>query len=441
LFSAFKFESIPFTALEDNMATSEKDTNLQRCLSGIERQLGWGSPEQWTNYDFSRLSDAIHLRTQVRLSVSTLKRVWGRLKYDSAPTITTLNALAQFDGFADWREFCKEAPEVEGEPPISKTITPPAVSVTRARRSYFWLVVSIPLLVIAALLAARTGDRHVDPAGFQFRLDKIKADGVPNSVVFHYDASAAKTDSIFIVQTWDIRRKKLVSKHNHEHSAIYYYPGFFNTKLIVDGKMVKHQDLWITSNGWLGLAEQDPVPVYFKKEEYSFIDRVEIDETLLSQYNLPLLPVAPRIRFFNQRDLGDIMNDNFVFETTLRNGHSSGSSACQFVEVLIQCKNDIVIIPLADQSCVGDLELWFCGTGAVSANADLSGFGCDLHEWTTLRVETVNKRATIFVNNKEAYSLMFPNDPTGVVGVQYRFRGVGAVRDTWFEFDGKRIDL
>jgi hypothetical protein len=40
------------------------------------------------------------------------------------------------------------------------------------------------------------------------------------------------------------------------------------------------------------------------------------------------------------------------------------------------------------------------------------------------------------------YDLSFPNDPTGVVGVQYRFNGPGGVRETYFQDkEGKKIPL
>ena len=90
---------------------------------------------------------------------------------------------------------------------------------------------------------------------------------------------------------------------------------------------------------------------------------------------------------------------------------------------------------------MGNLELYFCGKYVSSGDADLSGFGSDLTQWTTLRVEVINKKASLFVNGVKAYELEFPNDPTGVVGVQYRFSGVGAVKDTWFEDRGRKIPL
>ncbi len=421
------------------MTKIQAEILVGKCLRIIEGNLGWGKSEDWSNYDFSKLSDEVHNRTRVRLSITTLKRIWGKLKYESAPTSTTLNALAQVAGYSDWRSFCNE----QGAPETAEVYDHPVNKAnklqTRKLKPY-WLLASLPVIAIAYFLIL-SSTKPIDPDKFQFRADKMVMEGVPNSAVFHYDATAAPTDSVYIVQTWDIRRKKLVSKFNHEHSAIYYYPGFFRTKLIVDNEIVKTHDLWVTSNGWLCLQEQEPVPLYFNKAEYVKADRIEIDKEILAKYNLSLFPDPPKIRFFNQRDLGDIMSDNFIFETKLKNEFNDGTGACQFVQVLIQCKDDIIIIPLSAKTCIGETQLYFCGKGVDSEHADLSKLGCDLNEWNTLRVETVNKTATIFVNGVQAYSLDFPNNPTGVVGVQYRFNGVGAVKDTWFEHDKKRITL
>jgi hypothetical protein len=421
------------------MTKDETENLICKCLLIIEANLGWGSAENWTNYDFSKLSDEVHNRTHVRLSVTTLKRIWGKLKYDSAPTLTTLNVLAQFAGYSDWRDFCNRAEPLETITVESRTVHNSKPAARKLNR--YWLLLSIPIIAVAYFLILSIQKPPVNPDDFKFRADKMVTEGVPNSVVFHYDAAAARSDSVFIVQTWDIRRKKLVSKFNHDHSAIYYYPGFFRTRLIVDGEEVKHHNLWITSDGWLCLKEEDPIPLYFKKDEFTKSDRIEIDEEILLKYNLPLLPQPPKIRFFNQRDMGDMMSDRFTFETKLKNEFSAGTGACQFVQVLIQCKNDIISIPLSAKTCIGEMQLYFCGKSVVSEHADLSGFGCDLNEWTTLRVETIDKRATIFVNGTLAYSLDFPNDPTGVVGVQYRFHGVGAVKDTWFENEKERIQF
>jgi len=49
--------------------------------------------------------------------------------------------------------------------------------------------------------------------------------------------------------------------------------------------------------------------------------------------------------------------------------------------------------------------------------------------------------AAIYVNNEKAYSLTFPNASTGITGVQYRFNGLGAVKDTKFSDRDKIYDF
>jgi len=114
-------------------------------------------------------------------------------------------------------------------------------------------------------------------------------EGLPNSVVFDFDASAAgDRDSIFISQTWDTRRKELVNKNDKHYSSIYYYPGYFRAKLMIGNEIVREHDIQIKTDGWLGLieAEWGKEPLYFKKEEITRQNEIAIDEPLLKKYNI-----------------------------------------------------------------------------------------------------------------------------------------------------------
>lgn len=419
---------------------NDESLYIKRCLQEIETLINRGDAARWTNYDFEKMSELIADKTNVQLSVSTLKRVWGKVTYNNAPSLTTLNTLARFLGWEDWRAYTAtpRRPDKDLAEIIRPDNIPANNETTRPSRTLLYAMSGIAILVmLVGIFTFFSKKPKPDPSQFSFSLNKVISEGVPNSVVFTYDATAAQTDSVHIAQTWDIRRKTLVPRDKHAHSAIYYYPGFFNTKLLVDGEVMKSENLQITSDGWLCLAESEPMPLYFKKESCIRDDRVEVDSSALHAYNLSLYPQAPRIRFFNQLDLGDLQSDNFIFETTLKNAFTQSAGACQRVEVLIQCKNDIIIIPLSSKNCIGNLTLVAADYYVTSKNADLSGFGCDLSQWTTLRVETVNKHMRLFINGREAYQLTFNDGPTGIVGLQYRFNGVGAVRDTRFRSKGK----
>ena len=78
---------------------------IEKTKRLFEENTGWGDSDDWTNQDFVALSEKIQERTGVALSHITLKRVWGKVKYDSLPNSHTLDTLVQFLGYENWRAF------------------------------------------------------------------------------------------------------------------------------------------------------------------------------------------------------------------------------------------------------------------------------------------------------------------------------------------------
>lgn len=409
----------------------------------MEAHLQWGESGVWNNYDFEKLSEQIVEKTGVSLSVSTLKRIFGKVSYKSEPSMTTLNALAQFLDYEDWRDFLVKNPENTETPPPT-VITPPPVSLPPlpTSKASFWnrqrwalLALVIVSLSIFSFYFLSSKPKY-NPNDFMFSSKTMLTEGLPNSVVFDFDASKANPqDSVFIAQSWDVRRKVLVNKNHKHHSSIYYYPGYFRAKLMIGKEIIKEHDIQIKTDGWLGVVEADwgVEPLYFKSSDIVKTPVVEVNKELLEKYKVPLHPTLPKIRLFNQKDIQGVMTDNFTFETELKSGLSEGNNACQNVTVLLQAKNDIMIIPLTSIGCIGDISLAAFGYYAESNKADLSGFGCTPSNWTKLRIECKQGQMKLLVNNKLAYSAQITNPPTEIIGIQYRFGGAGAVRNTWLE--------
>lgn len=401
---------------------------INSCVLLIEAQLNWGDSSGWTNYDFEKLSVAIQDKTGVTLSVTTLKRLWGKLKYENMPAVTTLNTLAKFAGFENWRDFKQqETIRVSSSVPNLQELP---VKATPSKNRAIWL---LGFLIFPVIFLVSNRKPSPNPAAFKFSSNKVKMEGVPNSVIFNYDATAAGKGAVYIAQSWDISRKVLVSTTSKTYSSIYYTPGYFRAKLMVGDQIVKEHDLMIASGGWLALLEKgNDVPLYFKKQEFQYPDSVSVSSAILSAYNVTLQPELPALRFYNVRDMEGIQDDNFTFETSLKGGYYQGTGACQRIEVLILCKNDVIIIPLCAKGCVGDLKLYAAGAGVESSRADLSKFGCDLNQWVNLKVVAKDSHMQFFVNGVEAYTLHCPNKAVDIVGLQYRFNGIGAVKDTRF---------
>jgi hypothetical protein len=263
---------------------------------------------------------------------------------------------------------------------------------------------------------------------FYFTSKKIVSSGVPNSVVFDYDATAASvSDSIYIQQSWDSHLAKRVSPRDHRHTSIYYYPGYFDAKLVVNREVKKEHSLLITTDGWLPLAEAEPVPVYFKESDANHDGQLSLSEAQLKNNNIPMQPEIPWVDYFNVRSFDGLATDNFIFETEVRNDYHTGAAACQLSKIMLLTEGSAIIIPLSIKGCVSDLSLFFIDHTIDGKEEDLSGFGCDLSQWVKVRCEVKNKKASFFVNDHLAYQTGFNGDASKITGIVYRFQGTGSV--------------
>jgi hypothetical protein len=408
-----------------------EDNLLQECKVQIERKIGWENSEHWTNHDFQALSDKIQEETGVNLSIATLKRIWGKVRYDSKPTITTLNTLAKFLGHDTWRSFRKanatplqQADTITAESNISNLPT-------QSRRKNFvrsgLIGTALCSVVVLFIVYGFKRNESSETKSYKFTSKKVVSEGVPNSVVFEYDASESNSDSIFIQQSWDERLRTQVSREQHQHTSIYYTPGFFQAKLVVDKEIVREHNLMITSKGWLALVKMDgPVPVYFKDEDFRKGEMLSLSAKTLQAKNIPFQLEPPVVSFYNVKDFGDIRTNNFKFETRIRNDFAEGTGACQFSQILLLTEGNVIIIPLSIKGCVSDIGLFFNNKSISGKTNDLSAFGTDMSQWANVRCEVKNQKGQIYINETLAYESPWDSSEK-IVGMIFRFQGAGSI--------------
>ena len=98
-------------------------------------------------------------------------------------------------------------------------------------------------LVIGILVFSPAAKQKINPGDYTLSVKKVLNTGLPNSVIFDYDASKAPFDSVIIQQSWNTKLRTKVSRDQHQHTLIYYMPGFFQPKLVVGDQIVKEDDL------------------------------------------------------------------------------------------------------------------------------------------------------------------------------------------------------
>lgn len=79
---------------------------LQQLLRAVEQAMG---EPMATPRDFEALSQRLDKRLGERLSVSTLKRLWGYVNNGFTPSRHTVDVLARFLGYAGWQQFTERA--------------------------------------------------------------------------------------------------------------------------------------------------------------------------------------------------------------------------------------------------------------------------------------------------------------------------------------------
>lgn len=403
-----------------------KTTAIRQLLNLIEKQLNWGDVKDWLSKDFEKLNLLILEKTKVSLSASTLRRLWGKVDYNHQPSGTTLDTLAQFAGFESWREFTSQLQLPEAAQAAS---TP----VKKQFNSGRWFKIALLLIAcIVVLLLIRyiikPANPVIDARDYSFSSRTITRD-LPNSVVFTYNAQAAPTDSIFVQQSWDSSKRSPVAKNGHQYTSIYYRPGFYLAKLVVGQQIVKEHPLLISTNGWLGMIAQKPVPVYLTQDEFERNSELQITTSTIVSKGLTMSPNPPVTEFYNVGNFKPVPLTDFSFNTEVKNDYNEGAAKCQMIKVILLTDETPVVIPLSAPGCIAKLDLMNGADKVSGKSTDLSGFGTDLSKWVKVSCRSKGKKIQYFVNDKLVYESQLPGVKRSILGIGFTFQGAGSAKN------------
>lgn len=402
-----------------------KHSMIQSLVSQIEHQLGWGTGKDWSNKDFEALSEQIFETTKKRLSVTTLKRIWGRAELVANPSLATLDILSEFVGKKNWREYTNAVDHKESGS-NSKNL-----SIRVRQVVMIGLVISVALLIRAYTTSSNEKVKEkpsVDASQFTFE-SKVVSSGLPNSVVFAYNASSADTDAeIQIQQDWDDRKRILVSKEDSIATCIYYRPGFFKSKLVVNETIVREDDVFITSDGWLGTINKDSVPIYLGEDEIVRMNEIGIDSNTLSAYQIDPKIAGTTTSLYFIDDFSDLYTDDFEVSLELRNEFNKAFGGCQEIEVYMLYDGGAIGIPLARKGCISKLNLMAFDQYINGKKNDLSSFGVEFSKHEKLSFGADKDQLKIWVNDELAYELPIDNPVRTIKGISVHFTGTGSIR-------------
>lgn len=393
----------------------ELQPTLNNCKSQIEAELNWDSSDHWQNQEFEELSQIIFNKTGVNLSHTTLKRVWGKVKYTNQPSISTLDALAKFLEYPSWSSY-RRAQEVNHPskkfswaiPKSKKAVSILAVMILLSFSS--WYIITSNLANPKAL---------TDNLKFETSYATI---GLPNTVIFTFDASQIEADEIVIQQSWDKRRRIKIDRNQTTATSVYYYPGYFRSKFVADEVVLKESDVYIQTQGWLATINTESHPIYLTEKDVSKKGNLGLSARGIQQLNDTNKPVGFHYYTAEKR----ISGDDFDFQTRIRYAQENQASACQFTKVVLHFSEGVFLVPIVKPGCIGEIDMLAMDNYIKGEEHDLSALGQELNDWQNITISSHNKQLMISIGDHQ-FSTHYKMEPGYLVGVSYQFDGAGEV--------------
>ncbi|WP_316823900.1 hypothetical protein [Pedobacter miscanthi] len=262
---------------------------------------------------------------------------------------------------------------------------------------------------------------------------RIITKGVPNSVVFTYDAHLSPTDSVFFQQSWDNSKRTQIAKNNQLYTSIYYRPGFYLAKLVVGKQVVKEEPVIISTNGWLGLISKQPVPVYLSQQDFLYKAELNVTDAKITAKGISLYPDPPRVEFYNVGNFRPVPLSDFSFSATVKSFAHKETAACQLIKVMLITDEMPVEIPLSAPGCISSLDL-YDGVNRISGKfTDLSGFGTKLSDWVKVSCHSSGHKLQYLINGKLVYESKLPDVKRNILGIGFKFQDAGAVKEIKLE--------
>ena len=413
------------------MVLSERKL-IEKCKQKIhETFFPLKNGERLRQRDFEYLLEQIQDKSGIKVSLSTLKRIW-REDYNKMPHTTTLNALVALIGYNDWREFQlafseKNLKEMQ-----------PAIPVNRRVKQYWPYLVAVGTFLVILIVSSGSMDLEKPKTSanekvfisdqFEFSVNKTVTSGLPNSVIFHYNLADCKADSFFIQKSWNPANKIPINPANNYLSEIYYTPGFHWARLIANDSIIDWAAVHVLSDGWFAIAKYDRydrIPVYLDQMDLFQNGALSISKDNFQQSKVDL-DRNIHLRYYNVQTFEGVDAQNFVLETRAR-CEKVLNIACPKFDFMLLTESGVFYLELTTMGCVSELELKFGERQIYGRNNDLSALGTNVYEWQEIEWKTDQKKVEIKINGEIVYNTDFEFDFGKIVGVIGSFTGPGSM--------------
>jgi hypothetical protein len=438
--------------LEDpNIKTIQENEALFGALvQRIEEICLRGPVKSWTQRDFIYLSEAIQEKTGDPLSVTTLKRILGKIQYQGLPYPNTLSLLARFCGFAHWEEFksaqlsemttISEAKSIQrNQPEIEIHFPKRPVTKSSKFQQIYWLRTTI-LLAIAFgagwwLADFRNKEDSVQAFGrtggeSSGRLEYSMKDSLfPREVTFAYSGPVPDPADLTVItcESGKMQYFQINPEGFGQSSYLYEQPGLYHAKVFSNNRQLAFSPVLVESEDWLVSARVD-------NKDFNLIKaKPKNDELSFSTKDLSKAGIDTFGRFHSRmrqfKDYG-YSGDSLSFSIELQNQAVNNENRDQLVSIRLRCGNYPLIIQLArwmprDGFFVQISEKLF----ETPERKKFNNLIQPLDHWQKLTIKTFRNQTQVWLGDKELLREKFKLPYGSLLGIELDFVGKGSFRN------------
>lgn len=411
--------------------------HLEVCCRLVGEKFGNPTISSWTNRDYIKLSSILSRETEVQISPSTLKRIFGKLKTPERyfPQKATRDALARFSGFKDWETLVRNHPKatVTEEVQVTKeengiNIAVPKPAPSKKTRKVYLIIGAMAAILFTWKFILQAEHAPVRLDGIRLVCSNPEGEN-PHSANFHFELPKDFGGDLsnFTVDFGDARReKKIIPGKLVTH--FYEIPGRYYAVLKYGGQPLDTVSLYLKTYGWTATAtmEKDTTRVYPINSNWLFKKTsLQVDALNVLRSGVDTTRTF-FVHFVNSKPL-DINGDNFELETNVVTSQLRPGVRCSQVVIEAFGEKSEHSVMLIKPGCVSWAYLRFSEIHKNGETEDLSTLGADLTQGGTVALRVENKKVSLFINHKLTFNIDYTVPLKKLYGLKVSFSGIGTI--------------
>lgn len=408
--------------------------HIRLCGELIAQKMSAIDISAWSNAYYHSLGAKIWKESRVRLSVNTLKRVFGKIKTEQyyVPQKATLNALAIFLGYENWEVFktANQLPgyiELNGEKKL-------AADVSKGKKDFgpfsqtisYFMYVALAIVVIAAVSSYLNNGSAYKEVRMSCKNPKGSNS---HSAAFKLICPPSFRDTTSFVLDFDDGEQEKMSCMQQEVNHYYQTPGWYMVHLKYKNEVVDSTVVVVQSDGWFAYVNKNR-PLAERYRLHKFDGRIESLNSLTnSDINKAGIDTVQQffVNFVNIKDT-DISGDGFELVADVRSSDYLKRGHCASINFNIFGNLGAHCAGVANPECTTQANATFSEQVKTGIRNDLRAFGYNLVNGGIFKLNIKNKVVRVFLDNKLIYTVAYQKSIGKIKGVEVRFSGLGEIR-------------